>query len=323
MDATQHNADRPRLYRAFGLRIRSALDLPELAPAPDDGAPGEDVRIVLGSVCAVPGGAVQVDSATCVTHDGVWLETPAGRFQAVGGRLITVAPAPGVSQRDVRLYLLGTMIGAVLHQRAVLPLHANAIGLGDHAIAFAGPSGAGKSTLAAYFQSRGRAVLSDDVCALDLGGDGRLRAAPGLTRIKLWGETVAALGSAVLGRRVGDLDGVADGMAKFSLRLNHASPTPMPLKALYILDPGGSDVVSTVRLAGAQAVDGVLANIYRWPMAVAMGRAAAHFATTVTLVRDCEILLLRYPRGFDTLPAIVAYVDPQAVGALPDAPESL
>ncbi|MEG8053162.1 hypothetical protein QP185_07710 [Sphingomonas aerolata] len=52
-------------------------------------------------------------------------------------------------------YLLGTALGALLHQRALLPLHCNAIVHDGKAFLFCGDSGAGKSTLAAVFEARG------------------------------------------------------------------------------------------------------------------------------------------------------------------------
>ena len=299
-------------YRAFGLTIRSDIELPELAPADPAGAEADDVHILRGAIGAAPDGARRLDVALRVNETDVWLETEAGRYWASRGGTIIVDAALGASARDTRLYLLGTMMGAILHQRGVLPLHANAIVLDDHAIALAGPSGAGKSTLAAYFQDRGRTVLSDDVCAVTFDTDGQAWAWPGLARIKLWGDTLTATG-----RERADLDRIADDMDKFSLPVDRVADARAPLKRLYILDPDGAPAATCARLTGAEAVNAVLSNIYRWPLATAMGRASHQFDQAVTLVRACEIVSLRYPRGFDALPAVVRRLDTGRLDAVP------
>src|SRR5258708_39789946 len=97
-------------------------------------------------------------------------------------------------------------MGAIFHQRGLLPLHANAIEVGGQAVAFVGPSGAGKSTLAAYFRDRGYRVLCDDVWVVSFGSDGEPLAWPGVPRVKLWGDALAAFCP-----RVGDLEPVFGG----------------------------------------------------------------------------------------------------------------
>ena len=60
-------------------------------------------------------------------------------------------PAPGrdLYESDVRVFLLGSCIGALLHQRGILVLHAGAIHTDKGAVLFTGPWGIGKSTLLA------------------------------------------------------------------------------------------------------------------------------------------------------------------------------
>ena len=43
--------------------------------------------------------------------------------------------APGASSRNVRVFLLGSAFGALLHQRGLLPLHANAVEVDGRAVA--------------------------------------------------------------------------------------------------------------------------------------------------------------------------------------------
>ena len=78
----------------------------------------------------------------------------------------------------------------ILHQRSLLPLHANAMVVEGRAIGFMGHPGAGKSTLAAWFHDRGFDVLADDVCVVTPGPDGRPLAHPGIPRLRLWREAL-------------------------------------------------------------------------------------------------------------------------------------
>ena len=68
----------------------------------------------------------------------------------------------------IRLYILGTCMGAILMQRKILPLHGSAIEIDGKAYAIVGDSGAGKSTLASAFLKQGYQLVSDDVIAVSL-----------------------------------------------------------------------------------------------------------------------------------------------------------
>ena len=74
--------------------------------------------------------------------------------------------ADNVPDANIRLYLLGSAMGVLLHQRGLLPLHANAVEIDGKAFAFMGASGSGKSTLAAWFHDHGYRIIADDVCAV-------------------------------------------------------------------------------------------------------------------------------------------------------------
>ncbi|HEX2724887.1 MAG TPA: hypothetical protein VHN20_03595, partial [Beijerinckiaceae bacterium] len=172
-----HQPDRLRYYRLFDLSIASAIELPELAPL--ESATGADLVIARGD-----GGA----------HAGYLLEIPdVARFRIDQGQRITVEQADGSDPRDVRLFLLGSAMGIALHQRGMLPLHANAVVIGAAAVAFTGASGMGKSTLAAWFHDRGCRLLADDVVVIGLGESGPL-AYPGLPRLRLRRDALLASG---------------------------------------------------------------------------------------------------------------------------------
>ncbi len=265
--------------------MRSVIALPELEPI-TAGDRGADISIEWGRLPEQLEDSVEVEPLMRVAKGRFQFNAPAGRYQAREGKQIVIDPRLGASARDIRLYLLGTTLAALCHQRALLVLHGAAIGEREKAFAVLGPSGAGKSTLAAQLQSRGWTVLADDLCVVDIAGDRAVWVRPGLARIKLWKQSPA-----LVGRMTDNLEPIGDGVDKFSLPVS----TPwarrgLPLDRIYVLRPSASQAVSLTRLAGPEAVGAILDNIYRWPLAVAMGVSAAEFGQALALAERCEIV---------------------------------
>ncbi|HEX8449497.1 MAG TPA: hypothetical protein VF652_07895 [Allosphingosinicella sp.] len=278
------------VYRLFGLNLRSQIGLAGLAPAADGGE--ADVEVVFGTV--PPGDYPQGYSATA---DGTLLAVAkVGRYLIRAGREIVVEPAEGASERNLRLFLLGSAIGALLHQRGLLPLHANAIDIGSRAVAFSGHSGAGKSTIAAWFHDRGYPILADDVCVIGFDDSGRAFAYPGIPRLRLWREALEASG-----RDAGAYDRSFDGMDKYDVPTANASRLePIQLAAIYLLrkaDEGGDAAIE--RLTGIEAVETLISNTYRGGYLRTIGRTADHLAACLRVVRAVPIFRATRLWGFE------------------------
>lgn len=281
-------------YRLFGLVIESALRLPELTEQADDGQRPPDIRI---RFC---------DGA--VTDDAFELDIPeVARFVIAGGRSITVGAAAGAEEREVRLFLLGSAMGVVLHQRGVLPLHANAVAIDGAAIAFTGPSGSGKSTLAAWFHDRGYRVLADDVCVVRT-DDGRAMAFPGLPRLRLWQDALEASGRDP-GAHVPSFSQKGDPRRKYDVTLTAEGVMrdPLPLRALFVLEQG--PVLAIERLTGAESVEAISSNTYRGGLIGQVGDSAVHLEACLTIARQAQVYRLR--RSFDR-----AEFEPQCIAVL-------
>lgn len=114
-----------------------------------------------------------------------------GRYLVRDGREILIDVDPGATAHDVRVYLLGTCLGVLLHQRGLLILHASGVVTDLGAIIFAGASGAGKSTLLAELLRRGHKMVVDDVCAIRFDDDSRPIVLPAYPRTRLWSDAAA------------------------------------------------------------------------------------------------------------------------------------
>jgi hypothetical protein len=279
-----------RTYRLFGLNLRSEIGLAGLAPPAEAGAADVDVRFG-----KVPPG--EYPPGYSATADGTMLTVAkVGRYLIREGREIVVEPAEGASERNLRLFLLGSAIGALLHQRGLLPLHANAINLGGRAVAFSGHSGAGKSTIAAWFHDRGYPILADDVCVIGFDDRGGAFAYPGIPRLRLWREALEASG-----RDAGAYDRSFDDLEKYDVpTAGDSKLEPVPLAAIYLLRKaadGGDAAIE--RLKGVDAVDTLISNTYRGGYLRTIGRTAEHLAACLRVVRAVPVFRAQRLWGFE------------------------
>jgi hypothetical protein len=269
-------------YNVFGLTLQSEIGLPELFPGPSRAA--VDVTIRVGDVQGKP----------AVTPEEIRLVLPeVASYLITGGKEIVVDPVPGCSERNIRLFLLGSALGGILHQRGLLPLHANAIEIDGRAIAFMGHSGAGKSTMAAWFLDRGYRVLADDVCVVTSGANGRPLVHRGIPRLRLWREAIVESG-----RSVEDYELAFDDMDKFNVPTPRPEDSrPIPLNHLYLLEKAEADQ-AVRQLEGIEAVDALVANTYRGGYVGPIGGTKRHLLACLDLVRQAPIFAARRVWGF-------------------------
>lgn len=287
--------------------MQSDFALPELSPGSGNAAPD----VVIRHVAALPpaDGPLTAMTPRAFTDAREFrLETAEGVFfRVTDGRLIEVQTPAAIDAGTVRAHLLGSAIGALLHQRGLLPLHASAVDLGGRAVAMLGASGAGKSTLALHFGRAAHRVLCDDICAVDLLGDAPV-VWPGVRHLKLWRQSLTAIGAEPTGLRQ-----VAAGDDKYHWPLGAAEvDAPVPLVALLVLEQGGT--VTLAPMAGAEAVSAIVGNTYRGLLVHPMGAGARHLVACSSLARTAGVFRLTRPWGMEHLAGVVDAVERAAGG---------
>lgn len=285
-------------YRLYGLVILSDLKLPgvpECSPADDP-----DVRISV-SRCAVPPVAysfVPVEAGFQITIPRV------GAYLICGGREIRIAGSAAATEDELRVWLLGSAIGALLHQRGSLPLHASAILVHGGCVAFVGPSGAGKSSLCAYLAQRGYEVMSDDVLAISRSSSGTLQAMPGSASLRLRADVLHALNL-----QPGELRGRGPCDDKYLLH-RKALVQPLPLRSIYALEEsperGGGALTEVSCTAGLPIV---LDNVYRPQFAHALGCFTRTFALSAAVAKQARVFRLLRPKAFRHMPAVLELLE--------------
>ncbi|MBM3333432.1 hypothetical protein FJY63_02110 [Candidatus Sumerlaeota bacterium] len=284
-----------RCYSYSGLHIASEIEIPEWSPfETTDRTAAPDVFIRLEKAEERPAqddDCRPVIEPTC--HD--FRVPEVGRYRVTDGREIVVTPTPDAGMREIRLFLLGSAWGALCYQRGVLILHASVVQIGDGAVALCGATGCGKSTIAAWLLAKGHRLVSDGLCRFELSAERPPRAHPAAPRLKLWRDTLEALGWSADG-----LERDHFRMDKFHLPIVEArSPQPLPLRAIYLLEWGEPDIV---RLAGATALRRLVQTAtYRGDLLEPMGQAAAHWQRCAELLRRVPVWEFRRPRDWSAL----------------------
>lgn len=299
---------RSHLYRVSGLLVDSEFELPELMPV-SDATDEPDVIIRRGAVPDQLPGAAQPMAGTQVTDSEVLLKIRGvGRYRVCCGNRITVAPEPGVLGQDLRLFLLGSAMGAIYLQRGLFPLHASVVVMGGQGIGFTGDSGAGKSTMAAWLNSHGFPLLCDDVCAIQFDAEGAPMAQPSFPRVKLWKDALAAIGidSAHLQPDYSRADKyhapVTGGFASAAV----------PLRHVFALAFGpDNEPPSVQRISPAQSVHLLRDNTYRYQYISDLKLTRSHFLDCVRLAEGTKVWKLTRPRRHSALPECRKVIEQQ------------
>ncbi len=296
-------AQNASLYRAFGVDFQSALALPEMR----EGWQGtRDPVTITRGVAPRPANGIGIERGVLAGPQVFWMEVPGiVRLCVTDGREIAVEILGDAGESEVRAYLLGSAMGALLHQRGLLPLHASAVEIDGRAIAFAGTSGAGKSTMALYLTERGHRLICDDICAVDTSGAEPV-VWPGLCNLKLWRETLASAG-----RQPDGLEHVLPTLDKYRLPIAAtAFYRAYPLGKLFCLAMGAKAVPASVEpLGGADAGSVLIANTFRGQLVVPMGRSQDHFDQCVAVARQTGVERLSRPWSLDDVDAGCARVE--------------
>jgi hypothetical protein len=193
-------------HKLYGLLLASDEPLPGLPILSDVGVPDLQIRVKLGSapLSRITSESETVYMSRMIAEDGTpLLQIVLCRGNHVGllysdethflldrrGREVLADRPERLTLEDIAPYILGPVLGIVLRLRGIVPLHASAVSISDHAIALVGPAGAGKSTTAAAFAKDGYRVISDDVVTPREEGS-RFVIPPGYPRVNLWAESV-------------------------------------------------------------------------------------------------------------------------------------
>lgn len=231
-----------------------------------------------------------------VKPDHLLLRIPSvASYHVSHGRQIVVDAPRTSNEHDVRVFLLGTCFGALLHQRGLLVLHASGIGSDHGAAVFAGGSGAGKSTLLAELMRRGRKMMVDDVCALTFDESAEPIVMPSYPRSRMWSDAAAQLAIDVAG-----LPRTRAHMDKYERQVPEQFwDRVAPVRRIYHLAGSNGDALSLSAVEPLAVIRTVLDNTYRKTLLDGLGMRRHHFDLASAVARAVPVrCVIRPTDGF-------------------------
>lgn len=215
-----------------------------------------------------------------------------GIFEVREGSQIKICRAESADDEILRLFLLGSGFGFLMHQNKEFPLHGSSVVLGDDCITLVGHSGAGKSSLASGFIAKGYKVLTDDVSRIEI-LENECHVHHSYPSQKLWRDTAE------------HLDVTIDTTKKINSFMDkyHVSRTeifekePKRLKAVVEIVP--ADVLKPIVeiVTGQQALNLLITHSYRQECMDYNTDLGEHLRFCVKLMKHIKVARILRPQG--------------------------
>lgn len=292
--------ERKLFYKAFGFKIISDILFPELPiHVSSELEYNSDIEIRIDKLEEIRSLLNAKPFQHIVKGNKVIFNIPeVGVFSVEGGTTIIADPFPGVDEGQLRLYLLGSCMGALLMQRKILPLHGSGIVINGKVYAIVGDSGAGKSTLAAALLNEGFELVSDDIIAVSFSDNSDIPLViPSYPQQKLWQQSLEKLEI-----KSNNLLPIYQRETKFSVPvLTKFSGKTLPLGGIFELVKGDCIQVETHSINKLQKLHTLFLHTYRNFLIPRLDLMDWQFQVTAKISNKINLYQLCRPNtGFST-----------------------
>lgn len=198
---------------------------------------------------------------------------------------------PSVKNKDLVPLITGPVLAVLLHQRKRFVLHASAVNIKNRAVVFVGNKGYGKSTLAAYMQSRGHPLISDDLVPLSFANNSP-ETMPGYPQIKLFSDSIEAIGLTP-----SSINTINNSTSKSLISTTgDFSVDPVKIGCIFILEK--SDGIEINKLNSVSAFIETLRNTYLSNYLGQTESLSSHFQQCEALINSVPLFQLKRPHNY-------------------------
>lgn len=273
-------------YKAFGLVFKSAFEIPELLISNDE----PDVEIILDKTPEDLEEITKQGVKYQATKNEFLLEVDhIARYYVKDGTQIVVELLKEKTDKEVRLFLLGSAFGALFLQRGLLPMHGSSMKFGNAATIFTGLSGVGKSSIAAYFVNQGFQALADDISLVNL----HLEVVPGFPSLKIWNDVLQKLDM-----NHDSLNEIRPNIKKFQIPItDHYYTKSLPLKNVIVLGTKNSPGFELEELTGIKKFNAIKNNTYRYRFVHGLEKQLDHFQILNKLLPEIKVYKVTRPQA--------------------------
>lgn len=178
-------------------------------------------------------------------------------FYALNGKEIEYTPVDDASPESIQLYLNGSVYGAILHQRHILPMHGSSFAVKGNGVMLCGESGTGKSSLTAAFSLNDFNFLTDDISPVVF-----IENVPYILalsdRIKLWDDSLNHLDL-----DKSELKRISPDTEKYYYKIEKGNSDPVSLKIIYMLSIHDHNETIITEVSGSGRFSSLYSEIYR------------------------------------------------------------
>lgn len=281
----------------YGYNLNSDLALPYLRDA--DRETGTAGEINISETDALPDipELVFENKNLKLGTDSFRLDIPdvADYFISVNKNTFHIKYIPGSEKcpKNIGAFLLGTVMGGILHLHNRLNLHAASVNAEDKTFMVAGESGAGKSSVLAELLKADTRFVCDDVSVIDKVA-GEFTIAPGHENIRLWRD--AAISS---GYSIEEVNQIRPQDDKFWVPMPEKfQPESGKLCSLFILEKKRSSEVKFEKISGPLKIKYLQAFNFRNIFLRLPGRHNAFFQQAAALADAINMYVVTRPDGY-------------------------
>lgn len=280
-------------YIIYGLIFESEIELNEFIPLMESSDEAIDVVIKLGKVPShLPKYIEKGVAYQACEDDFIFIVPHICRYRVQKGKLITCEPLKESVIYELKLFLFGSVFGALFYQRDYLPIHGSSFMSGNGGIIISGHSGSGKSSLTAEFELRGNQIISDDITLLTLSEQDEFVIMPGVPYLKIWKDVIDNLDIK------GDFKPVRPNLKKYYKPLNYP-PTEdnYSISKIIVLSAKNVNHYRLKEITGFDKLATLRQVTYRYKFVEGLNKTKSFFRNISNLSTKYELYLLERPKS--------------------------